>query len=74
MYSSVLNCLPFDCLDKYHGKGGPLYVGKLKENYLSDYFVNAAKEFGYQEKDQNSEQTEGIMEQFKQKQRMNFFM
>jgi len=46
-------------LDKYHGKGGPLYVGKLSANYMSDYFVNAAKEAGYQEKDQNSEQTEG---------------
>jgi tRNA G26 N,N-dimethylase Trm1 len=46
-------------VEKYHAKGGPLYVGKLKYNDLANHFVNAAKELGYNESDPNSEQTEG---------------
>lgn len=45
---------------KYHGRSGPLYVGKLKTTYLADKFVAAAKEIGYPERDLNSEQKAGF--------------
>jgi len=44
----------------FHGRSGPQHVSKLKSTYLSNHFVNAAKEFGYEEKDLNAEQTDGM--------------
>jgi choline dehydrogenase-like flavoprotein len=53
--------LSFFFVEKYHGSGGPLYVGKLKDrSILADYFIKAAKEMGFQERDPNSKQSQGF--------------
>lgn len=45
---------------KFHGKGGPLAVSDGRVTTLQDYYMRAAKDAGFQEKDYNEMEGEGI--------------
>ncbi len=44
---------------KYHGKGGPLHVEKVRQSYMEKHFLEAAREKGFPIHDTNARQGEG---------------